>query len=146
MEPRIVEKDAFTVIGVESTEAHETDDFETPWNDFMSHHGEVKPHSTDGAYYGVSYGEGGDMRYLAGMAVAGVAQVPEGLTMREVPGGRYAVFECTVATIHDAYDHIFGEWLPSSGYEHDARPDFERYGPDTATGEDPVLIHVPVVR
>ena len=47
------------------------------------------------------------MDYLAGMAVEGVVDVPEGLTLREVPASRYAVFECTVKTISDTYDWIF---------------------------------------
>lgn len=144
MEPQIVEKEGFIVMGVLSAEAHENDDFETPWNDFMSHDEKVKAHSTDGAYYGVNFGEKGAMEYLAGMAVEGVEDAPQGLALREVPGGRYAVFGCTVATIHEAYENIFGEWLPASRYEHDARPDFERYGPDTTSGGDEVLIHIPI--
>ena len=113
----------------------------------MPRHGEIKPFSTDGAYYGVDYmpDESGLFEYIAGMAVGDVADIPEGLVVREVPAATDAVVECTVATISQACSFIHGEWLPGSGYEHDASlPGLEHYPPDTTTGESPVFVHVPV--
>jgi predicted transcriptional regulator YdeE len=56
------------------------------------------------------------------------------------------VFECTVATIGQTYDAIFGEWLPTAPYEQTGpNPDaFERYPPNTDSGDTPVLIHIKV--
>ena len=86
------------------------------------------------------------MDYLAGMAVTDVQGVPEGLTLREVPGSRYAVFECTVATISDTYDWIFDQWLKEAPYprpgEGSSRADFERYPPATDSGDSPVLLYI----
>ena len=89
------------------------------------------------------------MDYLAGMAVFGVADVedvPAGLTLREVPASRYATFECTVKTISDTYDRIFGEWLKANPYprprQGSPKADFERYPPATDSGDTPVLLHI----
>ncbi len=147
MEPQIVEKETFSVMGVQSASPFETDDFGPIWEEYMAHHGKVEPYSTDGAHYGVTFpgDEEGGLEYLAGMAVEGVEGAPEGLVLREVQGGRYAVFGCTVEAIHDTYEHIFHEWEPPAGYEVDSsRVGFERYRHDAAEGEPSVSVYVPI--
>lgn len=151
MEPKIVHKEAFALLGLQERFTPENEDFEGIWKRFMKYAGQIQPHSIDGAFYGACFGveEGKQMDYLAAMAVASVDDVggvPEGLTLREVPASRYAVFECTVKTISDTYDRIFGEWVPSAPY---GRPDqsapkagFERYPPATDSGDTPVLLHI----
>ena len=63
-----------------------------------------------------------------------------------MPASRYAVFECTVATIGDTYAWIFGEWLKTAPYarpdENSPKADFERYPPNTDSGDTPVLLHI----
>ncbi len=46
-----------------------------------------------------------------------------------IPGGAYAVahFEIDVDQYADAWDAVYGQWLPESGYQPDDRPSFERY-------------------
>ena len=54
-------------------------------------------------------------------------------------------FECTVKTIRDTYEFIHHAWIGNSPYIlDDPKPGFEHYPPDTASGDSPVLIHVPV--
>lgn len=149
MEPRFVDREALRVMGVLVRCRPEAADFGDIWmNQFMSRHDEVAPLSTDGAYYGVDYmpDDQGLMEYVAGMAVGDVEAVREGLVLREVPAARYAVFECTVSTIGEAYGHIHGAWLPSSEeYElHDRKPGLEYYPPNTESNESPVFIYIPV--
>ncbi len=147
MEPNIVERESFKVMGVVARVIPASADFHDIWmNQFMARHDEVKPHSTDGAYYGVCFCQGEEaIDYIAGMAVGDVATVPEGLVVREVPAATDAVFECRVATISQTYDFIHKEWLAASEFDYDrSAPDFEHYPPDTVTGESPVFIHVPV--
>lgn len=149
MEPEFVDREPFRVMGVLVRCRPEAADFGDIWmNQFMSRHDEVAPHSTDGAYYGVDHmpDSEGLMEYVAGMAVGDVEAVPEGLVLREVVAARYAVFECTVGTIGEAYAHIHGMWLPSSEeYEFDdPKPGFEYYPPNTETNESPVFIHIPI--
>jgi predicted transcriptional regulator YdeE len=150
VEPKIVDRDEFAVLGVlvENLNPEELGGFEEVWGErFMTYHEQITRYSTDKAYYGVTFAtEGGkNINYLAGMAVAGVDEPPQGLVLRRIPAAREAVFQATVATIHKAYHLIFGEWLPSSGYDLDvSMPGFEKYPPGTSGLESPVSIHVPV--
>lgn len=54
-------------------------------------------------------------------------------TVTNLPGGRYAVapFEGTSAMIVDAWIEMFRDWLPSSGFQCDARPFFDYYSADS---------------
>jgi predicted transcriptional regulator YdeE len=148
MEYRVVTKPEFTLLGLMERFPYQEDDFEGIWKRFMAYHEQIEPLSTDKAYYGAYFPtvDKGPMDYLAAMAVAKGTAAPEGLTACEVPGARWAVFECTVATIGQTYDAIFGEWLPKAPYEHvGPNPDaFERYPPQTNSGDTPVLIHIKV--
>ena len=148
MDPRSVDRRAFTVMGIQERFTPENEDFEGIWKRSMAFHDQIHPHSTDGAYYGVGFAAPGDehaMDYLAGMAVPAGTPCPEGLVARRVPAARYAVFECTVATIHDTYERIFKEWLPAAPVEHDeTKAGFERYPPGTDSADTPVLIHLPI--
>jgi len=148
MEPKIISRDAFTVMGVQERFTPGNEDYDAIWmKRFMSYHDQVQPLSTDKAYYGVSFETGiaDTWDYVAGMAVANVGKAPQGLVMREVPPAREAVFQCTVKTIGETFDYIFKEWLPASPYEHDPSSSvFEYYPPDTATSDSPVFLHIPI--
>lgn len=87
MEPKIVERQSFKVMGVLTRGTPESADFEGIWlNQFLARRDEVKPHTTDGVYYGVCFCEGKEtIGYIASMAVREVITVPEGLVMRRVP-------------------------------------------------------------
>ena len=148
MEPKIVNRAAFTVLGLQERFSQGQEDFEGIWKRFMRYHDQIQAFSTDGAYYGANFAAeaGKQMGYLAGMAVTGVQDVPEGLTLRKVPGSRYAVFECTVETISDTYDWIFDQWLKTAPYarpdENSPKADFERCPPGTDSGDTTVLLHI----
>ena len=147
MQPTFLDREAFTVMGVQERFTPETEDFEGIWKRYMAHHDQVHPLSADGSHYGVCFGsdEEGAMDYVAGMAVPPGSECPEGLVVREVPAARDAVFGCTVATIRETYEFIHHTWVPGSPYTYDRpKPDFEHYGPGTDSGESEVLIHIPV--
>ena len=149
MEARILYVDRFMIMGTVTriTMGSESiEQFRSIWNDFESWHEQIRLHSTDKCYYGISFGAGqeGVIDYVAGMAVKKMETIPEGLILREVPGADYAVFACTAQTIGETYRHIFSEWLPASGHELDgSAPTFEKYPPAGET-ESPVLIHIPI--
>lgn len=46
-----------------------------------------------------------------------------------IPGGKYAVahFELTAQEYQEAWNLVYGEWLPQSGYQPDDRPCYELY-------------------
>ena len=87
----------------------------------------------------------GPADYLAGMSVESLEGFPSDLVTRDVPASTYAVFECTVRTIGETYDTIFGEWPPGAAHERDPEvPHFEYYPPGTSSQDSPVFIHVPL--
>ena len=148
MQPKIVKRDAFTVMGISTRSVPEETDYNDLWmNQYMLYHDQIQPFSTDNAYYGVSLetDEEGVIEYIAGMAVENVKDVPEGLVLRAVSAARDAVFECKVKTLGETWDYIFTQWLPASQYEYDRDvPSFEYYPPDTENDESPASIHIPI--
>jgi AraC family transcriptional regulator len=60
----------------------------------------------------------------------------------KVSGGKYAVghFELKADQYQDAWDTIYGKWLPESGYQPDDRACFELYLNNP--GEHPENLHV----
>ena len=149
MEPTFVVRDAFTVVGLQERFTPEKDGtfFKDIWKQYMAHQKTIESLSDAKGWYGVCFCAGGDrgFDYLAGMAVPPDAACPEGLVMREVPAGHYAVFACTVNTIHDTYEHIHGTWLDASAYAPGhPRPDFEYYSPGTDSGDSAVFIHIAI--
>ncbi len=132
MEPKIVQREAFAVAGLElRCRMGEPDAIPQLWQRSFAHMNEIQGLTEPGISYGVMYNydeatEAWD--YLAGYAVDADAPLPEGMTRKEIPAQRYAVFTCTMPTIQETYDAIYQEWLPQSGYEHAPTPEFERYG------------------
>jgi AraC family transcriptional regulator len=147
--PDIVRREGFRVMGTVARRQPGTERpemFTAIWKEFETHHEQIRLHSVDSKYYGVSFGAGQDVsfEYLAGMAVGRVMEIPVGVQVREVPAATYAVFACVVQTIGWTYAYIFGEWRPTSGYELDpTKFAFEQYPPAAETNA-PVLVHIPI--
>lgn len=150
MEPEIHERQAFAVMGIEVRINPMAADYNDIWrNRYEPRAEEIGRYSTDEACLGLYFetGQEGVVDFIAGRAVEGVSDLPEGLVMREVPAGLEAVFACDMGTIGPTWGRIFQEWLPSSGYEYDpTAPAYERFPPATEPGPPPVFIHVPVRR
>lgn len=82
--------------------------------------------------------------------------VPEGTPVdgivgkMDVPGGKYAVARYVMRSdqYQQAWDYLFGSWLPGSGYQPDDRNAFELY-PDEGDGQErgdkAVHIYLPVM-
>ena len=64
----------------------------------------------------------------------------------EIPAATWAVFDCTLTNLQDVTRHIFSEWFPSTGYEHDAKPELEIYLPEKSGEEMQCEIWIPVVK
>jgi len=148
MEPKIVRKDAFTVIGVPARGNPMTMDYRDIWeNRFMKVHDQVKPLSAEDAYFGAYFAteEENVVDMIAGVAAADDAQAPEGLAARELPAADYAVFECKLAGIAETWQAIMAQWLPASGYAYDpSKAAFEQYPSDCQGPDSDVSIFVPV--
>jgi AraC family transcriptional regulator len=88
----------------------------------------------------------GSLDYMAGVSVSKLEHLPDGMVSWKVPSNTYAVFETTLASIGDVFSHIYGSWLPTSGYEQLAVPYFERYGESFNPGDpsSTLEIYIPV--
>ncbi|MFN0200307.1 MAG: GyrI-like domain-containing protein [Bacteroidia bacterium] len=66
----------------------------------------------------------------AAVEVSEWAEIPEKMKTFALPSGLYAVFSYkgTAAHAPEAFQYIFGVWLPSSEFELDHRPHFEVLG------------------
>jgi AraC family transcriptional regulator len=63
-----------------------------------------------------------------------------------VPAATWAVFDCTLDNLQDVTRKIFSEWFPSTGYEHDAKPELEVYFPEVPGKPMQCQIWIPVVK
>ncbi len=133
MEPTIIKKPAFRVVGMQHRGTFSGGELPALWQKFGERMGEVEG-VADGEYaYGLTTDmdmETREIEYMAGMAVERTASVPEGMGSVEVPEQTYATFTCTLPTLQTAYETFYGEWLPTSGYKRAYGPELELYGED----------------
>lgn len=136
MQPKIVTKPAFTVVGLPFggfvshspyENGEQNNEIGKVWDQFNARIGEVP--NISGPVYGLCFGMPNDKEpwYIAGIEVERVTELPAGMISRTVPEQRYAVFPCTLQTLGQTYRYIQEEWQPTSGYEHASAPDFEYY-------------------
>lgn len=150
MEPKIVQKEAFCVVGVSKRfKMGETNDIPQLWGQLMGKMDQIKHLVGDGNSYGVTTNyeeEENVFEYIAAFKVSEIEDVPEGMVSLEIPAQTYAVFPCTMPTIGETYDIIYQTWLPQSEYEHAYTAEYELY-PSTFNPEDPdsqFEVYIPV--
>ena len=145
---KIVERDAFKVMGVIGHFESVAEDHSSLWEkDFTSFHDQIKQLSAGEGYYGVYLGADHTkpMDILAGMVVQGAAGAPSGVHVCEVPAATYAVFACLFQEVGSTYGYIWDEWLRTSAYEQDTtKLGFDYYPPATTGGSSPMEVWLPV--
>jgi AraC family transcriptional regulator len=147
MEPRIVERETFCVLGVADDVDIRVDDPGKAFEESSRRRGEITAPSSAPGDYGVYFesDQPGKVCYLAGIEVDADSEVPEGLELRGVPGARYAVFECGIEEIGKTWRFIHGTWFPNSKqYALADSPVFEYFPPGARDGKANILIHVAV--
>jgi predicted transcriptional regulator YdeE len=148
MAPRMATIGPFVVIGVATCirrGSESPDLFAGIWKAFESHQERIQAVATGRVCYGVTFPTADEnvTEYLAGMEVPAATPRLDGLGVRSIPGGAYAVWECPIDAIGRTYQHVFSTWLPSAAVQFDGgRPSFEQY-PVNVPGE-PVRLHIPV--
>jgi len=120
MEPRIIYKPAFTVIGI-CANGDSADHTEALWDELGRRYCEIPGVDPDVGFGVHSFSNGG-RSYLAGLALGSGAQtveVPGDMTALKIEAHVYAVFTHTGLLIHlpNTVGLIFEGWLPDSGYE-----------------------------
>lgn len=148
--PELKDKDAFAVIGLGIQCTFEnTNAIPALWQAFNAREREVSTASTCAAYGVCHSGDNeGRFRYLAGVAVPGGTQIPEGMERVLVPAGRYAVF-CHTGHISEYGNTVYTIWnksISDLGLTTRQAPDFEVYDSrfDAKTGRGTVEIWIPV--
>ena len=133
MKAEIVSKPAFAVVGLVYHGKNEKQEIPQLWGEFGPRFGEVKGVINADVCYGVCDNfdqNSGEFDYAAVLEVSDDAGVPEGMVRWEIPAQTYAVFECTLPTIGETFDHIHKTWFPQSGYQRASGPEFELYDKD----------------
>lgn len=139
MEPKIVTRPAFTVVGLRYFGKNENQEIAAMWEAFdrrMETLGGL-PHDTGEAAIGLCFSPdddpmGGAFEYIAGLPVSKVEELPEGFVARQVPEHTYAVFahKGDLPSLGKTYEYIYETWLPQSGYTLADNLDFEYYDDD----------------
>lgn len=151
MQPQFVTKSAFTVVGLRIHTKPMTPEIPHLWDQFAPRMDEVQHPAEPGVSYGLMDHfdhKLGELDYMAGNPVETVGDLPTGMTHWDVPANTYAVFEATLPTLGETFDHIYNKWLPTSGYQQAPGPYFERYG-ETFDPHDPnskLSVYIPVVK
>jgi predicted transcriptional regulator YdeE len=148
MDPKIISKAGFKVIGIESRINIKEADYEAIWlKKFKSRQSDITPLANGNGDYGIfhKFYEDGLIGYLVGSEVSDVANIPEGLNLLNIPEAKYAVFECNSQTIGKTWPYIHETWLPqSSEYAMGNSPVFEFYPKGYAQEAESILIHIAV--
>ena len=149
MEAKIVSRPAFTVVGLKYHGKNEHNEIPQMWREFGPRMREIKHIVNPHVAYGVAgnYDEdSGEFDYVAGFEVDSVADMPEGMASWEVPEQTYAVFPCTLPTLHETFQYAYKTWLPQSGRQRAEGPEFELYDekfdPEDASSE--MYVYIPV--
>lgn len=150
MDYRIVEKAAFTLMGVSRMFSMETSYQEIPkfWDEHYRTGGGEK---VCGMFGVCMDSDGKHFEYLIADNYNPCLEVPEGCVTREIPAGTWAVFPCRGAlpeALQSVNTMIWREWLPNCReYRISGNYNIEMYTPPAERPEDAYSeIWVPVER
>ncbi len=132
MDYKIVEKDAFTVIGVSKKLPYDNAKIEIP--KFWAEHYQAGKGKTVCGMYGINFDEsmgGKEFEYLIADNYKEKSEVPEGFVVKTIPAFTWAIFPCAGAmpnAMQEVNRKIFSDWLPNcKDYEFAAGYNIEMY-------------------
>jgi len=154
MDPNILEKDEFKVIGLSKNYVFkQPNDIPELWNEFNRRENEIKNIVRNGKSYGLCIQadiKSEDFEYLACVEVSEFEEIPLGMSQYTIAANKYVVFTARgVQNIQSTFEFIYGKWLKETGYKLAESPDFELYDErfdPTNPLEGEVDIYVPVRR
>lgn len=134
MEPKIMRRDTFIIVGLEYYGENKHNEIGEMWNKFnkmtTSIPNKVFPME---AAFGVCYmlpdDKEGSFHYIASVAVTSLEKIPSGMVSKVIPASNYAVFTHygKLDTLGETYRKIYQEWIPETGLKIRADLDFEYY-------------------
>ena len=136
MDYRIISKEAITIVGVSAPMSGDIEENFSIVPDLWAKaaNEDILPrlvgimNQEPMGVLGVSIGFGDQWRYC--IAVASDVPAPEGLESYTIGAGTWAVFSGSGSmpvAVQELEKKIVTQWLPTSGYEYDERPDVEVY-------------------
>jgi AraC family transcriptional regulator len=141
--PEVVSSPAKTVIGMVAQGVAGDPAFGALWGSFPARAEEIQHVVNDEHWYGVCrMAESGLVDYMAAREVEAGAPAPAGMVSWEIPTTTYVRVPTTLATIMNAFDTVYNNWLPSSGYSRAAGPDLEDYGPEFNPDDPASIFHI----
>lgn len=147
LEYRIVEKGAFTLLGLphQVDESNSQQSIPALWSEHIA---AQRPH-VEGQFGLCLDDDTGRITYLIADLYQPWKEVPEGYTLHTLPAGTWAVFPCCGAlpqALQAVNGRIWKEWLPATqAWKLSGRCTVERYTPHMEGQEDYSEIWVPVV-
>ena len=155
MEPRIVRRPAFDVIGMAGHFTPSTTSrIPELWERFARGPMGTVPHRRGQHTYGVCLDadpatvEQAGFTYVAAVEVERIDHVPDDMIAVTIPANTYAVFTHSghISRLPGTVKQAWGHWLPASRYTHVPGPDLELYDErwDPMTGEGDIDILVPI--
>jgi AraC family transcriptional regulator len=116
MEPRIIYKPAFRVVGFSQNGEEEDKDTENLWEQLSARYHEI-PGADPDVGYGVHRHTDQGQRYLAGLAVWQDGPVPPGMSTEAFDEHAYAVFyhRGRMDGLPGTMEMVFKDWLPAAG-------------------------------
>ena len=147
MQPKIINRESFVVMGVVGHFSSAAENFGPLWNEYMKYHDQIEQLGTSEGHYGVYLGadHSKPIDYLAGMAVDAVEGTLLGTEVCEIPAAQYAVFSCEFSHIGPTYGFIWNEWLKTSPYQqYKTKLGFDYFPPGTTDGPSPIEIWFPI--
>lgn len=110
MEYRIETKEPFSVVGYLRHFHNETSYAQIPawWQEMMD-----QGMPLEGEFGVCIDADGCEFDYIIADRYTPGQPVPDGCVTREIPGGMWAVFPCTLATLQDVNTKMWRDWLPA---------------------------------
>jgi predicted transcriptional regulator YdeE/DNA-binding transcriptional MerR regulator len=152
MEPKIVNRPAFKVIGLSYVGKNEHGEIGQMWDRFNQRSDEIKSINGKEAF-GLCFStvEGGaqpgEFEYVAGFEVANNQNIPAGMVYRQVPAYQYAVFthHGKLDTLGETYHYIYNTGLAQAGLQvHPDKFDMEVYDEDFKFNKDDSKFYIHV--
>lgn len=118
MDYKIMEKEAFTVMGIQKTFEYENATMEVP--KFWQEHFQMGRDKTVCGMYGINRDQemgGNQFEYMIADNYDPTEEIPEGFTTQIIPKHTWAVFACVGSAskiMPEINQKIFSEWLPNN--------------------------------
>lgn len=148
MNPRIVNKEAFTVIGV-FCRANPSGTLHKLWEEFGKRATEIQNVADHHKAYQVCIFEDADpgsdeYTFIAGMEVKESSPIPENMIAHTVSAATYAVFEHhgLLDKMHQSYEYIFGVWLPENSRQMAEADSLEVYDERFKVGSEDSVFEI----